>query len=281
MVYVDIKPGSCPNPLNVKSRGVLPVAILGTKHFSKHDIDPDTIMLGREGIAEGVAPLRYSYGDVAKPFKGELCDCHEYKGDGYGDLTLKFDTQELVEVLELYELKGQTIPLTITGNLYDGTPFSGKDCVWIQGKCKGDFDCDGDVDGKDLEKIKKNKGWNKDDSPCDEKEICEGDFDDDGDIDDKDVNASKKVFGRNYEGPCAYLECNGDFDCDRDVDGDDAFEFTSDFGRSSYSNPCDGSNICVGDFDNDNDCDGRDAAAFKKDFGRNMLKNPCKGCVEK
>jgi len=32
-VPVDIKPTSCPNPLNVKSRGVLPVAILGTADF--------------------------------------------------------------------------------------------------------------------------------------------------------------------------------------------------------------------------------------------------------
>ena len=28
-ITVDIKPGSCPNPLNLKSNGVLPVAILG------------------------------------------------------------------------------------------------------------------------------------------------------------------------------------------------------------------------------------------------------------
>jgi len=39
-VLVDIKPGSYPNPLNVKSKGVLPVAILGTTAFDVSDVCP-------------------------------------------------------------------------------------------------------------------------------------------------------------------------------------------------------------------------------------------------
>jgi hypothetical protein len=127
-VDVDIKPGSCPNPLNKKSKGVLPVAVLGTEDFDVTTIDPETIELTR------VAPIRWSYEDVATPFEGELCDCHDLNGDGYMDLTLKFDTQELVETLRLSEEAGKTIPLTITGNLIEeegGTPIEGEDCIWV------------------------------------------------------------------------------------------------------------------------------------------------------
>ena len=133
-VSVDIKPGSCPNPLNLKSKGVLPVAVLGTEDFDVTKIDPLTILLSREGVEEGVAPIRSDYEDVATPFEGELCDCHNLNGDGYLDLTLKFETQLLVETLGLGEVAGETIPLTLTGNLReteDGTPIEGKDCVLI------------------------------------------------------------------------------------------------------------------------------------------------------
>jgi len=116
-VFVDIKPGSCPNPLNLKSKEVLPVAILGTEDFDVTKIDPRTIILSQEGIEEGVAPIRWNLEDVATPFEGELCDCPDLNGDGYLDLTLKFNTQELVEALFLEEVEGQTIPLILTGNL--------------------------------------------------------------------------------------------------------------------------------------------------------------------
>ena len=133
-VYVDIKPGSCPNPLNLKSKGVLPVAVLGTEDFDVTMIDPLTILLSREGVEEGVAPIRSDYEDVATPFEGELCNCHDLNGDGYPDLTLKFETQVLVETLGLGEVAGETIPLTLTGNLREtanGTPIEGEDCVLV------------------------------------------------------------------------------------------------------------------------------------------------------
>lgn len=68
-VVVDIKPGSCPNPINVKSKAVLPVAILGTEFLDVIDVDVAAVSL------KGVAPLRFDYEDVATPFDGELCDC--------------------------------------------------------------------------------------------------------------------------------------------------------------------------------------------------------------
>lgn len=133
-ISVDIKPGSCPNPLNLKSKGVLPVAILGTEDLDVTTIDPDTIKLTREPVDCFVQPIHWSCEDVATPFEGELCDCHDLNGDGYMDLTLKFDTQELVSCLALEEVAGETIPLKLTGNLKEedgGTPITGEDCVQV------------------------------------------------------------------------------------------------------------------------------------------------------
>ena len=61
-VAVDIRPGSCPNPLNCKSKGVLPVAILGTAELDVTSIDPVTVRLA------GAYPLRFELEDVATPF---------------------------------------------------------------------------------------------------------------------------------------------------------------------------------------------------------------------
>jgi len=150
-VPVDIKPTSCPNPLNTKSNGVIPVAILGTEDFDVNQIDPETIRL------EGVAPLRWAWEDVATPFEPytgkEDCylDCNTLDTDGYLDLTLKFDTQELLltmgtsaEMLELSDgeltasdlTDGQCLVLTLEGELWDGTLITGEDVVKILKKGK-------------------------------------------------------------------------------------------------------------------------------------------------
>jgi hypothetical protein len=124
---VDIKPQSCPNPLNTKSNGVLPVAVLGIDEFDVYDVDPSTVTL------EGVAALRWAYEDVATPFDGDLCDCTEDGPDGLMDLTLKFETQDIVAALGSVT-DGEYRPLTFEGGMYDGYPIYGEDCVWIRDK---------------------------------------------------------------------------------------------------------------------------------------------------
>ncbi|MHC4589915.1 MAG: hypothetical protein ACYTAQ_11415, partial [Planctomycetota bacterium] len=121
---VDIKPGSCPNPFNRRSRGKLPVAVLGTADFDVADIDVDTVEVSRaDGVGGSVAPLRTGSGDVGTPFEGEPCDCHEMGGDGWDDLTLKFRSREVVAALELGTLMGgDFVELTVSGSLLDGTP---------------------------------------------------------------------------------------------------------------------------------------------------------------
>ena len=139
-VAVDVKPGSWPNPVNTKSNGVLPVAICGLEDFDVIDIDPDSILITREGYEEtGVAPLRYCYEDVATPWTGDDGGGHGEDGDGYTDLTLKFDMEDLVSTLELDDVAGQTVALIITGNLDEeagGTQIQGHDyvCVLKKGK---------------------------------------------------------------------------------------------------------------------------------------------------
>ena len=120
-VPVDIKPRSWPNPLNVKAKGVLPVAILGTADFDVSQVDPATVRL------EGVAPLRWALedaGTVGDPWAGP---------DGFTDLSLKFDTREIVSVLGAVN-DGDIVVLNLTGNLkpeFGGTPISGQDVVCI------------------------------------------------------------------------------------------------------------------------------------------------------
>ena len=131
-VPVDIKPQSCPNPLNISSRGLLPVAVLGTENFDVMTIDPVFIQL------EGIPPIRSNVEDVSRLVvdRQDVCDCTIEGPDGFADLTLKFDTQEIIDALGDVN-DGDELVLTLTGELHDGTPIEGKDCVWILKKGKG------------------------------------------------------------------------------------------------------------------------------------------------
>jgi hypothetical protein len=134
-VAIDIKPQSCPNPLNTKERGVLPVAVLGTDDFDVTMIDPASLRL------EGVAPLRWSIEDVGTPFepflgKEHVYDCSTLGPDGHMDLTVKFSAQEIVAALGEVD-DGDVLVLHLSGNLmvdYGGTAVVGEDVVWILDK---------------------------------------------------------------------------------------------------------------------------------------------------
>jgi len=132
LVAVDIKPTSCPNPLNVDSKGVLPVAIVGTQDFDVTQVDPGTVKL------IGVEPLRCSYEDVCTPYypfsgKETELSCTEAGSDGFLDLTLKFDMQQVIEALG--EVADQDVlVLSLEGKLFDeygGVPIAGQDVVRI------------------------------------------------------------------------------------------------------------------------------------------------------
>ena len=55
--FLDIKPGSCPNPFNRHGNGVLPVALVGTVEFDVAQVDLSTLRLSRaDGVGGSVAP---------------------------------------------------------------------------------------------------------------------------------------------------------------------------------------------------------------------------------
>jgi len=133
-VPLDIKPKSCPNLLNVKSKGKLLVAILGTADFDVTEVDVTTVTL------EGVSPIRSNLKDVATPFepftgKGDALDCNKDAGDGLTDLTLKFDWQAVVGALGPVN-HGDVVVVTVSGELLDGTSFEGEDVIVIKKKGK-------------------------------------------------------------------------------------------------------------------------------------------------
>lgn len=139
-VSLDIRPGECPNSFNVRSRGKLPVAIVGSEILDISQIDPSSLTLVRaDGVGGGVSPLigqggsHPSLDDVAT-FEVVGCECHASAGDGIDDLVLKFSTRDVVETLELGSMRpGDDVTLAVSGRLLDGTPFAASDCIRIVG----------------------------------------------------------------------------------------------------------------------------------------------------
>jgi hypothetical protein len=109
-VSIDIKLSS----ISLKGKGLLPVVIMGADDFDTTAVDPATIRLGREGVRDMVAPLRWNYKS--------------------NDLWLKFDKSAVVNNLKLVDVAGQEVQLIITGKLKDEfgkTPFMGTVGVWV------------------------------------------------------------------------------------------------------------------------------------------------------
>ena len=141
---LDIKPGTCKNPFNIKNfeflmsgnpnaGGKMPVAILGGEGFDVTDIDISTIRLN------GVAPLSkgQSFCDVAGPGEDDgPCHCATEGPDGYTDLLLKFSNQEIAGTRLILSIPqpGEVWTLTMTGEFDDGTEFQFSDCVTLVGE---------------------------------------------------------------------------------------------------------------------------------------------------
>lgn len=85
-----------------------------------------------------VLPNRTRVEDVATPLtvKEDPCDCTAEGPDGFADLTLKFDKQEVATSLRDFD-DGEEVVLTLTGSLSDGTPFDAQDCVIVVKKGGG------------------------------------------------------------------------------------------------------------------------------------------------
>lgn len=134
-VQIDVKPGSCPNPINLQKRGFTPVAVVGSDTLDVRQIDIASVRLA------GVSPSRFSFDDVAASTDPASWSysCSTEGPDGIRDLTLKFSTQELnaalTEQLRRPPFDGENVALKFSaqlkGNSQCGGQLSGQETIQI------------------------------------------------------------------------------------------------------------------------------------------------------
>jgi len=125
-VEIDIKPGSFPSSINLRKKGVTPVAIHTTDDFDATTVNPMSVELN--GCWPAVDWEAYDCDEIPNPLYDVLPDEPEMIGDGDIDLVLYFDTPALAEDGCL--AVGDT-EATITGETFDGTPIEGTGDVRI------------------------------------------------------------------------------------------------------------------------------------------------------
>jgi hypothetical protein len=109
-VNIDVKPGDSQPVVNLKSQGVVPVAILSTPTFDATKVNPLTVRFGRTGTE--ASPVHSSLQDV--------------NGDGLLDMVLQFKTQSTG-----FQLGDSQA--TLMGRTLDGTPFRGSSAIQVIG----------------------------------------------------------------------------------------------------------------------------------------------------
>ena len=78
-VEIDIKPGSYPNSINIRSNGKVPVALFGSDMFDVTSVDIASVRLHPMDRPEGGAPVsKFAYTDL--------------NSDGYLDIIFHFST---------------------------------------------------------------------------------------------------------------------------------------------------------------------------------------------
>lgn len=108
-VSIDIKPGSEPNSINPKSKGVIPVAILTTDTFDATTVDADTV--------------RFGPGAAVKAHK--KVHVEDVDSDGDLDLVLHFRTQDTGIVC------GDT-SASLVGATFGGQAIEGSDSIKVK-----------------------------------------------------------------------------------------------------------------------------------------------------
>jgi hypothetical protein len=112
-VEIDIKPGNFPNSINPRSRGVVPVALLGSEEFDVADVDVSTLRFAPdEALPAHDLTDEWTYNEHLE----------DVNLDGFMDLMTHFRTQET-------GIQCGDTEATLTGSLLDGTPFEGNDSL--------------------------------------------------------------------------------------------------------------------------------------------------------
>jgi poly(3-hydroxybutyrate) depolymerase len=101
---IDIKPGSYSNPIALKGKGVIPVAILTTEDFDATEVDTETVRFGP---------------DLARPVR---CSLEDVNYDGDIDMVLHFRTQET-------GIQSGDTSVTLTGVSFVDWAFFGSDDI--------------------------------------------------------------------------------------------------------------------------------------------------------
>ena len=129
-VDADIKPGSCPNPLNLNHRGVIPAALtmLGPDDAALIDLGSVTL--------EGVPASRCVIADVSAPFDDTAACCGTPEPDGIPDVMCHFDSQAVGAALCARRVPppraGDVIDLELAASTLDGGSVRARDCARIQ-----------------------------------------------------------------------------------------------------------------------------------------------------
>jgi hypothetical protein len=110
-VVLEVRPGPPKDPVNPKSKGMIPVAIMSTDGFDASTVDQ--------------ASLRFGPGQALATGRGRLKDLN---GDGLPDLVLHFRTQDT-------GIQCGDTSVSITGQTVNGIPIQGSDSITTVG-CK-------------------------------------------------------------------------------------------------------------------------------------------------
>jgi PKD repeat protein len=120
-IDIDISPTEHPNPVSLKNKGLLPVAILSTADFDATEVDPATLVLGNE--VAGDTPVAFRNNGTAYTVEEDV------NGDGLTDLVAMFRVPALVANGDLWEA---TTELVLRAFLDDGcTNVRGVDQVTV------------------------------------------------------------------------------------------------------------------------------------------------------
>ena len=111
-VPVDIKPGGATNPIDLRSQGVIPVAVLSTASFDATTVDPKSVC----------------FGDADNPAHRDCtgrAHVEDVNGDGRRDLLFVFQTQET-------GIDPGDTQACLTGKTFTGVSIEGCDTIRTQ-----------------------------------------------------------------------------------------------------------------------------------------------------